>query len=280
MDGLQGEHEVFGIDLREPKIPAHRGMIEFADIRDTEAMAEECHGIDVVIHTAAQVSVQKSTEEPAVDADLNVIGTISVLQAAKRAGVRTFVHISSAAVYGDPRYVPVDEGHPCEPKSFYGASKLAGEHYVQAFHHSFGMDYIILRPFNFYSPRADPKSPYSGVITKFSERARRGENLLIEGDGMQTRDFIHATDVSRMIKIAIESDVRNVTMNCGSGQGTTIKEVAETIAEVGPRRVGIEHVHPRTSDIRHSVAEVSRARQKLGFTTSVSLREGLMAFFE
>ncbi len=255
-------------------------MVEYADIRDTEAMAEECAGADVVIHTAAQVSVQKSTEEPTVDADMNIIGTISVLQAAKRAKVPTFIHISSAAVYGDPKRVPISEGDRCEPKSFYGASKLSGEHYVQAYHHTFGMDYIIVRPFNFYSQRADPNSPYSGVITKFSERARIGQPLLIEGDGSQSRDFIHAKDVALMVKAVMESDVRNIVMNCGSGHGTTVQEVAETIASVAPRKVVIEHVSPRTSDIKHSVADVSRSRDELGFKVSVSLKDGLKAFFD
>jgi UDP-glucose 4-epimerase len=273
------EHEVCGVDLREPTQKSSAGSIAIADIRDTVAMTKACEGVNAVIHCAAQVSVQRSTADPAEDAQMNVIGTISMLQAAHRAGVKKFVFISSAAVYGDPQYSPVDEEHPRLPKSFYGTSKLAAEHYVQAHGYSFGTNWAIVRPFNFYSPRADPKSPYSGVITKFAESAKAGRPLIIEGDGEQTRDFLHATDVARMLRLTIESDVRNVIINCGSGRGTSINDLARTVIEASGKKINIERVAARTGDIRHSVAEASRAEKLIGFRTKVTLRDGLETFF-
>jgi UDP-glucose 4-epimerase len=278
-EALGRDHEVWGVDIRGPVLSGQKGRVDLGDIRDTEAMTKECSGADIVIHTAAQVSVQKSTDDPSLDADLNVLGTISMLKAAQRSGVKSFVYLSSAAVYGDPQYVPVDERHPTEPKSFYGTSKLSAEHYVRSFRSTFGLNYIIVRPFNFYSPRADHKSPYSGVITKFIQNAKEGRKLFIEGDGLQTRDFLHAADVARMLRLAVESEVRDVILNCGSGRGTSINELAETVASIAPNKVSIEHLAPRTSDIRHSVAVVSRAYELLGFRTEISLKEGLRTFF-
>ncbi len=277
---MEDSHEVMGVDIHPPVHAAAIGKVKQVDIRDVEGMIEAAHGCDAVVHTAAQVSVQRSTEDPSGDADTNVLGTIGALRAAQAAGVQKFVYISTAAVYGDPQCVPVDEQHPLSPKSFYGASKLCGEHYVRAFGSTFGLPWFIIRPFNFYSPRADPKSPYSGVITKFSQAAKAGMPLRIEGDGLQTRDFLHARDVARMVHLAVRSETVGEVVNCGSGRGTSIRELANVFGEIAPEGVKIENAPPRRSDIRDSVAEVSRARCLLGFETEVGLREGLLTFFE
>ncbi len=213
-DEMRQEHDLTGVDLVHPRYGQQDNII-ISDIRDADAMTNACKGMDVIIHTAAQVSVQRSTEDPLMDADMNVIGTINMLRAAKRADVSKFIYISSAAVYGNPKYVPIDEGHPTVPLSFYGTSKLSAEYYVKAFGSSFGLGWVIVRPFNFYSSRADPKSPYSGVITKFTDNAKMGLPIRIEGDGNQTRDFLHAIDVAHMLSMIVGSDVKNVTFNCG-----------------------------------------------------------------
>ncbi|MDD1768420.1 MAG: NAD-dependent epimerase/dehydratase family protein [Methanomassiliicoccales archaeon] len=278
LEDLSAGHEVWSIDLRMPSIEGHERLVTNVDIRDSAGVAKACDGVDAVVHAAAQVSVEKSLEDPKMDADINVIGTLSMLKASADAGVKKFVYISSAAVYGDPRHLPVDEGHPKAPKSFYGVSKLAAEAYVHAFAECRGLRYVIVRPFNFYSPRADPKSPYSGVITKFVERAKAGNPLSIEGDGEQTRDFINAKDVARMIRMAVESPTGDVIFNCGSGKATSINELAETLSAVrGGLR--IEHVQSRVGDIRHSVADVTLAKNVLGFQSRISLEEGLSSFF-
>ncbi len=280
LDDLSKDHQVRGVDLKRPQFPRHRDLVKIMDIRDTDVLARECQGMDAVIHTAAQVSVQRSTEDPKLDADFNIFGTISALKAAHQAEVRKFIYISSAAIYGDPTYLPVDENHPRSPKSFYGTSKLAGEYYTKAFNASFGLPYVVVRPFNFYSPRADPKSPYSGVITKFAQWAMRGEPLLIEGDGEQTRDFIHARDVAYMLRLLIESSVVNQTLNCGSGKATSVNQLAESVVKTSPRKSEIKHVQARIGDIRHSVSSIELAGRVIGFRPQMSLDDGLKTFFE
>lgn len=278
LDELMKNHDPLGIDLREPSIREHRPLVSRADIRDPIGAKEACEGMNVVIHAAAQVSVEKSVLDPRSDADTNIIGTLNMLEASVSAGVKKFIYVSSAAVYGDPQYIPIDENHPKTPKSFYGVSKLAAEHYVRAYGDCRDLGYIIVRPFNFYSPRADPMSPYSGVITKFVQWAREGKPILIEGDGEQTRDFIHAKDVARMILLATESSIKDEILNCGSGRGTSINGLAATLSSL---RGGleIEHVGPRTGDIRHSVADVKRATEVLGLRPEISIEDGLASFF-
>ena len=232
---MSSEHEVSGVDIRPPVHEPAMGRVAMGDIRDVEAMTSAMEGCDAVAHTAAQVSVQRSTEDPLAMPTPTSWDHRSPA-AAVAAGVRKVVYISSAAVYGDPQRVPVDEEHPLAPKSFYGASKLCGEHYVRAFGSTFGLEWVVIRPFNFYSPRADPSSPYSGVITKFAQAVREDRPLRIEGDGLQTRDFLHARDVARMVTMAVESDLSGETLNCGSGKGTSIIKLASTFSDIFPRK--------------------------------------------
>lgn len=276
---MEGKHEAWGVDLREPTFAGAMGKVDIADIRDHRSMVRACDGAEVVVHTAAQVSVQRSTEDPAFDVETNVLGTVRVLKAALDSGVSKIVFISSAAVYGDPHYIPVDEDHPLGPLSIYGSSKLSAEHFVRVFGSAYGMHWAIIRPFNFYSPRADPHSPYSGVITKFTKNAAEGRPLIIEGDGTQTRDFLHAADVARLVRMTMESERDGMVLNGGSGHATSIKGLAEVIREVCPHEVHIVHVAPRVADVKNSVANIKRAREMLGFTTRISLKKGLEDFF-
>ena len=272
IEGLR-DHEVTGLDLR----PGPRTVT--GDVRDLDTVSELCAGADAVIHLAAQVSVERSLQDPLEDMNVNSTGTVNLLRAASEGGVELFLYVSTAAVYGDPQYLPVDEGHPTAPKSFYGVSKLSAEWYVRTFGRSKGLPYLIVRPFNLYSPRADPNSPYSGVITRFVERAKRGQPLMIEGDGEQTRDFVHVLDMVRMISLLLGSEVRDRTLNCASGRGTSINQLARAVAKVSPSEVGLERAPSRKGDIRHSVGDASRARELLGFSPTLSLEEGLSGFF-
>jgi UDP-glucose 4-epimerase len=280
MDLTMESNDSIGIDVRESSIAKHRPNIVNEDIRDLAAMKKRLKGCEAVLHCAAQVSVVNSINDPIDDLSNNVQGTISLLQAASECGVKKFIYISSAAVYGDPVKVPIEESHPLNPKSPYGASKMSAEQYCRVFAETRSLPYVVVRPFNFYSPRADPKSPYSGVITKFVEWARRGEPLLVEGDGEQTRDFIHAKDVAMMILSAVHSKVSNLTLNCGSGKGTSINELAKAVVKASGNKVEIKHIAPRVGDIRHSVSDVSSAKKALGFEAKVSLEQGIGTFFE
>jgi UDP-glucose 4-epimerase len=277
LDDLFPRHEVLGIDLL-PGRAEHSRLMGRADIRDREEMLRVCEGMDAIVHCAAQVSVERSMESPLHDMDLNVTGTVNLLKAAVDSKVRRFVYISSAATYGDPLYVPVDEEHPLAPKSFYGVGKVASEAYVRAFTASMGIEHVIIRPFNLYSPRADPRSPYSGVITKFSQWAKGGKALRIEGDGEQTRDFVHTVDAARFIRLALESEASDVTVNCGGGKAITVNQLAEAIVGTFPDSAGVEHVAPRLGDIKHSRADISLARRLYDFSPEISLREGIRTF--
>lgn len=267
-------HDMLGFDLMIARVEGMESIL--GDVRQREDVREAVDGVDVVIHCAAQVSVERSMEDPVTDAMTNVMGTINMLHEAAASGVRRFVYISSAAVLGNPKRVPIDEGHPTEPTSNYGASKLAGERFAMAYAASHDMDVVAVRPFNFYSPRADPDSPYSGVITKFVNRVGVGKPPLIEGDGLQTRDFIHARDVATFVATVAEAEgCSGEVFNCGTGQSTTILELAKTILSLSGLDIEPEHVAPRVGDIRHSVADMRKASDAFGFVPAIGLREGL-----
>ena len=229
-----------------------------------------------MVHCAAQVSVVRSLEDPVEDASTNVLGTLNMLHESELAEVGKFVYVSSAAVFGNPKYIPIDESHPTNPMSNYGVSKLAGEKYTLAFAGTSKMTTVCVRPFNFYSPRADPDSPYSGVITTFVSRIREGLPPVVDGDGRQTRDFIHARDVAEMLRQVVHKGVPTGELyNCGSGVSTSILELAELAISVTGKNLKPQFGPPRKGDIRQSLCNSSMAKQRLGFAPKIPLREGL-----
>ncbi|UCE92312.1 MAG: NAD-dependent epimerase/dehydratase family protein [Methanobacteriota archaeon] len=267
-------HDVLGFDLLLGRVEGLESII--GDVRRRADVREAVAGVEVVVHCAAQVSVERSMVDPVTDAETNVIGTINMLHEAAEAGVRRFVYLSSAAVLGDPRRVPIDEEHPTEPTSNYGASKLAGERFAVAYASSHEMEVVAIRPFNFYSERADPDSPYSGVITKFTRRVAEGKPPLIEGDGLQTRDFIHAKDVAAFVGTVAEAEGHSgQVFNCGTGDRTSVLDLARLVISIRGLDLEPEHVAPRTGDIRHSVADMKKTYDTFGFVPRISLREGL-----
>jgi UDP-glucose 4-epimerase len=273
---LADSHEVIGMDIRESAFPSTRSLTELGDITDEQHVRKAVTDVDAVIHCAAQVSVERSFEDPVTDLNTNVLGTVNLLHASSRSGVKKFLYVSSAAVYGNPRSQPIPENHPTEPMSNYGASKLAGERFALSYAHSSHLDVVVVRPFNFYSPRADPASPYSGVITKFVSRVREGKPPIIEGDGGQTRDFIHASDVASMLVSVIEKDgLSPGVFNCGSGTPTSIMELARIAISVSGNDLEAEFTGPRKGDIRHSLADITRAKELLGFSPRISLEQGI-----
>jgi UDP-glucose 4-epimerase len=248
------------------------------DIRGPEA-AGPVADADAVVHTAAQVSVPRSLEQPLPDAQNNVFGTLALLEAAREAEVERFVYFSSAAVYGDPQFLPVGENHPQDPLSPYGVSKLAGEKYAMMYHRAHGMPVVCIRPFNIYSPRQDPSSPYSGVISAFTERVKAGLPPVIYGDGEQTRDFISVHDIVRMVELCLEKKAAvGKVLNAGTGEATTVNELASVILGLAGSDAGPQYERARPGDILHSVADISAARGT-GFNPQVSLEEGLSEFF-
>lgn len=249
------------------------------DIRSPHAQ-EIVSEHDVVIHTAAQISVNKSMEDPLFDADNNVFGTLNLLEGARSGNVEKFIYFSSAAVYGNPEYLAVDEKHPVNPMSPYGASKLCGEKYCTMYHAAYGLPTVCIRPFNIYSPRQDPANPYSGVISKFIERVRQGLPPIIFGDGMQTRDFVSVHDVVNMVTLLTEDKGHNgEVFNVGTGVKTSIVELADMVMGIFDMNMDIEFQDPKQGDIRDSYSDISRAR-RLGYSPTVPLDDGLEEMIE
>lgn len=250
------------------------------DVKDRIA-ADLVNQNDVVIHTAAQISVTASMKDPLSDAKNNVFGTLNLLEAARRSSIYKFIYISSAAVYGDPIKVPITESHPQDPLSPYGVSKLSGEKYCMMYHKAFGLPSCCIRPFNIYSPRQDPGNPYSGVISRFIEKAKEGKSPVIFGDGTQTRDFVSVHDIVDIITLLLEKeDANGHVFNAGTGNSITVSELANMVLEIFDSDVPVQYMPERPGDIKYSCSDISKARKILGFEPKVSLREGLMEFAE
>ncbi len=190
--------------------------------------------------------------------------------------LKRFVYLSSCAVYGDPVYLPIDEEHPTRPLSPYGVSKLTAEHYCRVFYKIYGVQTVCLRLFNVYGPRQS-SGPYSGVITKFTDRLKRGESPIIYGDGEQTRDFIFTDDVVDACLHAIScKNCVGEAINVGSGMETSINKLARTISSLfGMRKIKPVYTKPRIGEVRRSCADISKAKKLLGLKPKVSLEEGL-----
>ena len=242
------------------------------DVRSAQAaaMAKEA---DAVLHLAALIDVQASLRDAAQTMSVNVEGTKNLLDA-MRPGTR-FVFVSSAAVYGDAGAAPVKEDAPLVPISPYGDSKVQGEALVRAAAERRGFDWCIVRPFNIYSSRQDPQSPYTGVVTKFLQAARAGHTLTIHGDGRQTRDFVHARDIADLLWLAVRSPkARSRVINAATGHSVTVRELAEQVLVATGSRSGVAHGPARPGDIVHSAADVAVAHA-LGWSSRVALSEGL-----
>jgi nucleoside-diphosphate-sugar epimerase len=243
------------------------------DIRDRDAVDDALEGVDAVFHLAASVGNVRSIENSRDDSDINVLGTLRILEGMRRRGVTRLVYSSSAAIFGEPRRLPIEEGHPAEPDSPYGVSKLAAEKHCLCYGRLYGWRVASLRYFNVYGSN-QRYDAYGNVIPIFATRLLKGERLLIYGDGEQTRDFVNVDDVALANWRALERDAAGV-FNIGSGLPTTINGLAGLIQECARKDTGVEHLPPRAGEVRHSVASTEACRRDLGFTPGVPLREGL-----
>ncbi|MEM2030926.1 MAG: NAD-dependent epimerase/dehydratase family protein [Archaeoglobaceae archaeon] len=264
---LESFENAYGVDLK----PFKDLPILIGDLRDYEFVKRVVKDADIVIHLAAQVSVEKSWKDPVFDLENNVIATINLLRASLDFGVEKFVYFSSAAVYGNPVYLPIDEEHQKNPISPYGVSKLFAEQYCRLF--SDKIDILILRPFNVFSERMNAEDPYSGVIAKFIARAKKKQPLVIYGDGKQTRDFVHVKDVLKALKIVLKRGKSGEAYNVGTGKETSILELAKLVNELSGNE-GIVFEKPREGDIKRSYADISKLRA-LGFEPETDLRRDL-----
>jgi UDP-glucose 4-epimerase len=255
-----------------------RQSIDFlrADIRDTEMLSSAMRGVEGVFHLAAISSVERSVKEPLHVQDVNVGGTLCVLEAARRAHVRRLVFVSSAAVYGDNPRVPLCEEEPTQPLSPYGASKVAGEAYCGAYHHLGYLETVVLRFFNIFGPRQDPSSPYSGVISIFCRNASQGLFSALDGDGGQTRDFLYVEDACQALELAMgEERAAGKVINVAGGQETTIRALGETIYRLAGTSFQPLARPPRAGDIRRSLANNRLVGDLLDWQPKVPLEDGL-----
>ena len=252
-------------------VPDDATLIE-GDVTDRDAVERAISGADVVFHQAAVVSVAESVADPSRSHRVNVDGTLTVLEAAREADARV-VLASSAAVYGDPDSLPVTVDEPMTPRSPYGADKVAIDAYAHAYDATYGIPVVALRYFNVYGP--GQRGPYSGVIEAFLRRALAGDRLTIHGDGEQTRDFVHVSDVVRANVAAATTEHTGTAYNVGTGESVTVAELAAIIREQTGSDGGVRHDAARSGDVRHSRAATERTRDRLGFESRVTLREGL-----
>jgi UDP-glucose 4-epimerase len=252
--------------------------ITVGDVRDAAKVEEAARGCEVIFHEAAIVSVPYSVQHPQETHDVNLQGTLNVLAAAERAKVRRVVLASSAAVYGDSPQLPKHEGMLPTPIAPYGLEKLASEHYLAIFSRLYGVETVSLRYFNVFGPRQDPSSAYSGVISVFVDRGRRGEPLTIFGDGRACRDFVYVKDVVEANLLAATREaVSGRFFNVARGEKTTLNELVAAVGRALGRELVVTYAPPRAGDITESFADVSLARKELGFAPKVTVEEGLRA---
>ncbi|MCK4456642.1 MAG: SDR family oxidoreductase [Thermoplasmata archaeon] len=263
---------------RESNLSGFDGKVDFVrgDVRDSDALGEAVRGVNVAFHCAARVSVTESVEDPIGTSKVNIGGTLRLLWESKKAGVERVVFPSSAAVYGSSPEIPKREDMQPDADSPYAASKIVGEQYCRLFTKVYDLPTVILRCFNVYGPRQDISSPYASVIPRFVTAIARGDRPQVFGDGKQTRDFIYVEDVVDAFTLAATATgAEGETFNVASGEGTSVLELLERVSGIVGSKTEPEFLAERPGDVKHSLADVSRAGSKLGFAPRVGIEEGL-----
>jgi UDP-glucose 4-epimerase len=263
--------EVFVIDnLSTGKEENLNSEAEFYKVDVNSEILEEVFKIefDAVIHLAAQASVGKSIKDPLHDAKTNILGSLNLIELSKKYGVEKFVYINSAAIFGNPEKLPIDEEHVREPLSNYGISKNVVEDYLRVS----GLKFISLRLANVYGPRQIAEAE-GGVIAIFTDNVVSGKESLIRGDGEQTRDFVFVKDVANAIICAIENG--EGCLNIGTGEKITINELYKEMANLADCNLEAKHIEERKGDIKESVFQISKAKEVLKWEAETSLQKGL-----
>lgn len=281
---LERGQQVRGVDNfstgRRENISGIVDRIDFreADILNLDAMHQACNGVDFVFHEAAIPSVPKSVKDPLGSNQANIDGTVNMLVAARDAKVKRVVYAASSSAYGDTPTLSKHEEMKPDPISPYAVAKLASEHYMTSFYRCYGLETVSLRYFNIFGPRQDPSSPYSGVLAKFITSMLRGEQPTIFGDGEQSRDFTYidnAVAANLLVCEAPKDQVAGQVFNIATGRRVSLNETFQLLRELtgfaGQPKYGAE----RKGDVKHSLADISRAEAALGYKPSVHFEEGL-----
>jgi len=251
------------------------GVFE-GNVSDADLLRSAFAGADYVLHQAALASVQRSVGDPVATDRANVHGTLRVLVAARDAGVKRVVYASSSSVYGDVAELPKHEAMTPAPKSPYAVSKLAGEHYCAVFPAIYGVETVSLRYFNVFGPRQDPKSQYAAVIPIFISGIMAGREIQVFGDGEQSRDFTYVDNVVEAnLRAAQAKGAAGKAYNVGTGERHTLNELIELLQQLIGRAARVEYGAERAGDVKHSQADIARARADLGYEPQVSFEEGL-----
>jgi nucleoside-diphosphate-sugar epimerase len=254
------------------------GRIELldCDLRDGEALRGAVRGVEAVFHQGALPSVARSVGDPFASHDVNATGTLSLLLAAREAGVRRFVFASSSSVYGDTPTLPKSEELPTNPLSPYAVSKLAGELYCRVFYRLYGLETVALRYFNVFGPRQDPGSEYAAVVPKFIVAMSRGEAPLVHGDGTQSRDFSYIDNVVRANLLAASvPGVGGEVFNVACGRRASLLDLVAALNRILGTRIEPRFGPARPGDVKHSLADISQARRLLGYEPLVQFEAGL-----
>ncbi len=256
------------------------GRVELieGDVADADVVRRAVHGCRAVVHLAAVASVQASVDDPLGTHQSNLIGTLNLCEAMREAGIRRVVFASSAAVYGNNgEGQAIDEDTPKAPLTPYAADKLASEHYLEFYRRQHGLEPVVFRFFNIYGPRQDPSSPYSGVISIFTERAQKGLPITVFGDGEQTRDFLYVGDLVELLVQALESSMaQEGAVNVGLNQATSLNQLLDAVGDVLGGLPEVKYQAARQGDIRHSRANNRRLLQRYRLPEpATGMRDGL-----
>lgn len=279
----RGEH-VRGVDNfstgKRENLTEILDRIDFreADIGDLDAMRQACAGADFVLHQAAIPSVPKSVEDPLASNRANIDGTVNVLVAARDAKVKRVVYAASSSAYGDTPTLPKHEAMTPDPISPYAVAKLASEHYMVSFYRCYQLETVSLRYFNIFGPRQDPSSPYSGVLAKFITQMLRGEQPTIFGDGEQSRDFTYIDNAVEANLLACHAPANHAAgqvFNVATGRRVTLNETFKALQGLTSYSGRPRYGPDRSGDIKHSLADISKAEAGLGYKPKVNFEEGL-----
>ena len=247
------------------------------DVRDAATVERAVKSSDVIFHLAASVGNKRSIDDPLSDASVNVLGTLNILEAARKAGVKKIVVSSSAGIFGELKTLPIREDHPVEPDSPYGCTKLCEEKLSLAYSKLYPMEVVCLRYFNVYGPN-QRYDAYGNAIPIFVFRMLKGETIYIYGDGEQTRDFVHVDDVVNANMLAASVEGVSGAFNIASGTRITVNRLVGLIMGYGSTTSVVDHTDRRPGDVLHSLADISFAREKLGFNPAVGIEEGLRSY--
>jgi nucleoside-diphosphate-sugar epimerase len=259
--------------------------IEFfeADLLDLDALHQACRGVDYVFHEAAIPSVPRSVQDPVGNNRANVDGTLNLLVAARDAKVKRVIYAASSSAYGDTPTLPKREDMPPNPISPYATAKLAGEYYMTSFYRCYGLETVSLRYFNVFGPRQDPASPYSGVLAKFITQMLKGEQATIFGDGKQSRDFTYIDNVVDANLLACQAEAKTAAgrvFNVAFGRRTDLNQTFQILKRLIGYPGEVKYGPERAGDVKHSLADISRAEQHLGYKPKVDFEEGLSRTIE